>query len=98
MSKKLCCMVLRLNIDCNACYRKLRRILLNMKDLESHLIEKRQNRLSICGRFVPQDVAIKIRKKMNRRVEILDIEFSSDNEDEDSNNDHAESRPFLFSA
>ncbi|RZC61153.1 hypothetical protein C5167_022900 [Papaver somniferum] len=91
-------MVLRLNIDCNACYRKLRRILLNMKDLESHLIEKRQNRLSICGRFVPQDVAIKIRKKMNRRVEILDIEFSSDNEDEDSNNDHAESRPFLFSA
>ncbi|KAI3906377.1 hypothetical protein MKW92_017903 [Papaver armeniacum] len=91
-------MVLRLNIDCNACYRKLRRILLNMKDLESHLIEKRQNRISICGRFVPQDVAIKIRKKMNRRVEILDIEFSSDNENEDNNNDHAESRPFLFSA
>ncbi|KAI3836199.1 hypothetical protein MKX03_028178 [Papaver bracteatum] len=89
-------MVLRLNIDCNACYRKLRRILLNIKDLESHLIEKRQNRLSICGRFVPQDVAIKIRKKMNRRVEILDIEFSSDNENEDNNNDHAQSRPLLF--
>ncbi|MCL7049018.1 hypothetical protein MKW94_023721 [Papaver nudicaule] len=93
-------MVLRLNIDCNACYRKLRRILLNMKDLESHLIEKRQNRLTVCGRFVPQDVAIKIRKKMNRRVEILDIEFSSDNENEndDNNNDHLESRPFLHTA
>ncbi|KAI3911046.1 hypothetical protein MKW98_015703 [Papaver atlanticum] len=96
MSRKLCCMVLRLNIDCNACYRKLRRILLNIKDLESHLIEKRQNRLSICGRFVPQDVAIKIRKKMNRRVEILDIEFSSDNENEDNNNEHAQSRPLLL--
>ncbi|KAI3976918.1 hypothetical protein MKX01_008776 [Papaver californicum] len=93
-------MVLRLNIDCNACYRKLRRILLNMKDLESHLIEKRQNKLSICGRFAPQDVAIKIRKKMNRRVEILDIEFSTsdnENENEDNNNDHPQSRPFLFS-
>ncbi|KAI3906376.1 hypothetical protein MKW92_017902 [Papaver armeniacum] len=87
-------MVLRLNVD--ACYRKLRRILLNMKDLESHLIEKRQNILSICGRFVPQDVEIKFRKKRNRRVEILDIEFSSDNGNEDDNNDHVQSRPFLF--
>ncbi|KAI3911045.1 hypothetical protein MKW98_015702 [Papaver atlanticum] len=72
-----------------------------MKDLESPLIEKRQNRLSICGRFVPQDVSIKIikiRKKMNRIVEILDIEFSSDNENEDNNNDHAQSKPFLFPA
>ncbi|OVA05003.1 hypothetical protein BVC80_1211g71 [Macleaya cordata] len=88
MRKKfmLCCMVLRLNIDCNACYRKLRRILLNMQELESHLIEKKQNRLSICGRFSPRDVAIKIRKKMNRRVEILEIrEFSSDNDND--NND-----------
>ncbi|KAL8105944.1 hypothetical protein AgCh_029675 [Apium graveolens] len=29
---------------------------------------------SACGRFKPSDVAIKIRKKMNRRVEILEIQ------------------------
>ncbi|XVE91410.1 hypothetical protein REPUB_Repub01dG0007100 [Reevesia pubescens] len=71
---KLCCMVLRLNIDCNGCYRKLRRILLNMKEIETHLIEKQQCKVSVCGRFRPSDVAIKIRKKMNRRVEILEIQ------------------------
>ncbi|KAI5353094.1 PREDICTED: heavy metal-associated isoprenylated plant [Prunus dulcis] len=53
--------------------RKVRRILLNMKEIETHLIEKQQCRVSVCGRFVPADVAIKMRKKMNRRVEILEI-------------------------
>ncbi|XP_042482829.1 uncharacterized protein LOC122063186 [Macadamia integrifolia] len=72
MSGKIC-MVMKINIDCNCCYRKLWRILLNMKELETHLIEKKQSRVSICGKFIPQDMAIKIRKKMNRRVEILEL-------------------------
>lgn len=38
------------------------------------MIEKQQNRVTVCGRFVPADLAIKIRKKMKRRVEILEIE------------------------
>ena len=29
--------------------------------------------MSVCGAFVPQDVAIKLRKRTNRRVEILEI-------------------------
>ncbi|KAF3324199.1 heavy metal-associated isoprenylated plant protein 26 [Carex littledalei] len=62
-----------MNIDCNGCYRKIRSALLQMQELESHLIEKKQSRVSVCGVFNPQDVAIKIRKKTNRRVEILDI-------------------------
>lgn len=33
----------------------------------------------MCGRFVPQDVAIKIKKKTNRRVEIVDIQDLSEN-------------------
>ncbi|KAK9105688.1 hypothetical protein Scep_022532 [Stephania cephalantha] len=66
-------MVMRIRIDCNACYKKLRRILLNMHDLDSHLVEKKQNRVTVCGTFIPQNVAIKIRKKMRRRVEILEI-------------------------
>ncbi|XP_034198900.1 heavy metal-associated isoprenylated plant protein 6 isoform X2 [Prunus dulcis] len=73
MAGKYFCMVMRLNIDCNGCCRKVRRILLNMKEIETHLIEKQQCRVSVCGRFVPADVAIKMRKKMNRRVEILEI-------------------------
>lgn len=44
------------------------------EEIEKHLIEKQQNRVSVCGRFKPADVAIKLRKKMNRRVEILEIE------------------------
>ncbi|XP_022727374.1 heavy metal-associated isoprenylated plant protein 26-like isoform X2 [Durio zibethinus] len=80
LQKQLCCMMMRLNIDCNGCYKKLRRILLNMKEIESHMIEKQQCRVSVCGRFRPSDVAIKIRKKMNRRVEILEIQEVSDEE------------------
>lgn len=37
------------------------------------MIEKRQSRVIVFGSFIPQDVAIKIKKKTNRRVEILEI-------------------------
>ncbi|KAL9688721.1 hypothetical protein QQ045_033145 [Rhodiola kirilowii] len=74
MSAKVCCMVMRLNIDCNACCRKLRRIILNMKEIETHMIDKPHYQVSVCGRFRPSDIAIKISKKMKRRVAILDIE------------------------
>ncbi|KAG9458433.1 hypothetical protein H6P81_002941 [Aristolochia fimbriata] len=74
MSEKFCCMVMRINIDCNGCFRKVRRALLKIQELESHLIEKKRSRVSICGAFNPADMAIKIRKKLNRRVEILEIQ------------------------
>jgi len=47
--------------------------------LESHFLEKKQTRVIVCGSFIPQDVAIKIKKKTNRRVEILDIQDLSEN-------------------
>ncbi|ESW24770.1 hypothetical protein PHAVU_004G158700 [Phaseolus vulgaris] len=78
------CMVKRINIDCNGCYRKVKRAILDMPELDSHLLEKQQTNVVVCGRFIPQDVAIKIKKKTNRRVEILDIQDLSDsNEEED---------------
>ncbi|KAI5436297.1 hypothetical protein KIW84_022678, partial [Lathyrus oleraceus] len=81
--EKYCCMIMRINVDCNACCRKLRRIILRMKVIETHLIEKQQRRVCVCGRFVPSDVAIKIKKKLNRRVEILEIqEFEGEVQDE----------------
>ncbi|KAB1212622.1 hypothetical protein CJ030_MR5G022589 [Morella rubra] len=77
-------MIMRINIDCNGCCRKVRRALLNMQELETHLIEKNQCRVSVCGKFIPQEVAIKIRKQTNRRVEILDVqEFGNSTENHD---------------
>ncbi|XP_030552186.1 uncharacterized protein LOC115756507 isoform X2 [Rhodamnia argentea] len=87
MPLKVCCMTMRMSIDCNACCRKLRRIILNMKEIETHLIEKPHSRVSVCGRLRPSDVAIKLRKKMNRRVEILEIE------ELDSGDEHVEQNP-----
>lgn len=53
--------------------------------IETHLIEKQQRRVCVCGRFVPADVAIKIKKKLNRRVEILEVqEFEGEVQDEPS--------------
>lgn len=43
-------------------------------ELENHLIEEKQCRVIVCGKFVPQDMAIALRKKTNRRVEILEIQ------------------------
>ncbi|XP_061974308.1 uncharacterized protein LOC133696211 [Populus nigra] len=81
---RTCCMVLRINLDCNACSKKARRIILNMKEVETHMIEKQQCRINVCGRFRPSDVATKPRKKMNRRVEILVTQdFGSSKEQED---------------
>ena len=39
-----------------------------LPELESHLIDRKRHRVSVCGAFVPQDVAIKLRKRTNRRV------------------------------
>ncbi|OIT04758.1 PREDICTED: uncharacterized protein LOC109224624 [Nicotiana attenuata] len=74
MTQKLFCMVMRINIDCKGCYMKVSRALLTMPELETRFIEKNHSRVIVCGNFVPQDVAIKIRKKTNRRVEILEIQ------------------------
>ncbi|KAG5606513.1 hypothetical protein H5410_028005 [Solanum commersonii] len=68
-------MVMRVNLDCPCCCKKMRRIFLQMKEIEMHLIEKQEKRISIMGRFDPADIAIRIRKKMNRRVDILDIQL-----------------------
>ncbi|KAG6481344.1 hypothetical protein ZIOFF_057941 [Zingiber officinale] len=67
------CMTMRMNIDCNGCYRRIKRALMQMQELESHLVEKQHCRVSVCGTFIPQDIAIQLRKKINRRVEIMEI-------------------------
>ncbi|XP_027772731.1 heavy metal-associated isoprenylated plant protein 2-like [Solanum pennellii] len=74
MSGQKVCMVMRVNLDCPCC-KKMRRIILRMKEIEMHLIEKQEKRISIMGRLDPADTAIRIRKKMNRRVDILDIQL-----------------------
>ncbi|XP_027099715.2 heavy metal-associated isoprenylated plant protein 19 [Coffea arabica] len=81
MPGQVCCMVMKISLDCNGCCRKMRRIILRMKEIETHSIEKQHSRVIVCGRFVPADIAIKIRKKMKRRVEILEIEGLSSGSD-----------------
>ncbi|KAL4360438.1 hypothetical protein GQ457_04G012410 [Hibiscus cannabinus] len=119
---QFCCMVMRINIDCNGCYRKVRRALLDIQgqikcscfffsseflicffiyvgneinaELDTHLIEMKQSKVSVCGRFKPQEIAIKIRKKTNRRVEILEVqEFGSSNDEQS----HGE-KPFMITS
>ncbi|KAJ1289624.1 hypothetical protein BS78_02G179000 [Paspalum vaginatum] len=77
-----CRMILKMNIDCNGCYQRISRALLQMRvfslaELDSHMIDKRHSRVTVTGAFSPQDVAIKIRKRTNRRVEILDVREAS---------------------
>ncbi|XP_020881714.1 uncharacterized protein LOC9311355 isoform X2 [Arabidopsis lyrata subsp. lyrata] len=71
--KKQYCVVMRINLDCNACCRKARRIIINMK-VDTHMINKKERQVILCGRFRPSDVAVKLQKKMKRRVEILEVE------------------------
>lgn len=66
-------------------------------ELDTRLIEKKQSRVSVCGRFIPQDVAIKIRKKTNRRVAILEIQelstTSTNESDDQTGHDHHHQDP-----
>ncbi|TVU09494.1 hypothetical protein EJB05_42970, partial [Eragrostis curvula] len=48
-----------------------------LQELETHVIDKKHGRVRVCGAFSPQDVAIKIRKRTNRRVEILEVREAS---------------------
>eukprot|EP00258_Populus_trichocarpa_P008878 XP_002314871.3 LOW QUALITY PROTEIN: uncharacterized protein LOC7489353 [Populus trichocarpa] len=77
--------VLSADIRCAECQRRVADIMSRMNEVETHMIEKQQCRISVCGRFRPRsDVAIKLRKKMNRRVEILVTQdFGSSKEQED---------------
>lgn len=61
------------------------------------MIEKKECRVSVCGRFIPQDVAIKIRKKTNRRVEILDIQELQVNDNEQDQNQDQQRLPLISS-
>lgn len=38
------------------------------------MISKKERQVILCGRFRPSDVAVKLQKKMKRRVEILEVE------------------------
>ncbi|XP_020578039.1 heavy metal-associated isoprenylated plant protein 21 [Phalaenopsis equestris] len=67
------CMIMKINIDCGGCYRKIRDALLKLQELESHLIERKRGRVIVFGEFDPQAVAIRMRKMINRRVQILEI-------------------------
>ncbi|XP_018825314.1 heavy metal-associated isoprenylated plant protein 7-like [Juglans regia] len=90
MPGKYYCMLMKINVDCNACCRKLRRIILNMKEIDSNLIEQQQCRVCVCGIFKPSDVARKIQKKMKRRVGILEIqEFNTDGNEQGQRNNPA---------
>ncbi|XP_057447069.1 heavy metal-associated isoprenylated plant protein 25-like isoform X2 [Lotus japonicus] len=93
MTVKYFCMVMRINIDCNGCYRKVKRALLDMSELESHFLEKNQTRVIVCGRFIPQDVAIKIKKKTNRRVEILEIQDLSEDNNSEMEEEEQDQKP-----
>lgn len=62
------------------------------------MIEKKECRVSVCGRFIPQDVAIKIRKKTNRRVEILDIQELQVNDNEQDQNQDQQRLPLINSS
>ncbi|XAR72371.1 hypothetical protein NMG60_11018986 [Bertholletia excelsa] len=84
------CMLMRVRIDCPGCYRKLRRVILNMKEIETHSVEMQHCFVNVCGRFRPSDVAIKLRKKLNRRVEILEIQ---DYAPTDCHEDHQNPQP-----
>lgn len=44
------------------------------EEVETHMIHKKERQVIVCGRFRPSDVAVKLQKKMKRRVEILEIE------------------------
>ena len=44
-------------------------------ELDTHLLEKNRTSVVVCERFIPHDVAINIRIKTNRRIEILDLQF-----------------------
>ncbi|XP_010514212.1 PREDICTED: uncharacterized protein LOC104790206 isoform X2 [Camelina sativa] len=91
--KRQCCVVMRLNLDCNACCRKARRIIINMK-VDTHMISKKERQVIICGRFRPSDVVVKLQKKMKRRVEILEIEDLSGGHGGGEEGQHEQEQPY----
>lgn len=44
------------------------------EEVDTQMIEKKEDRIIVCGRFRPSDVVVKLQKKMKRRVEILEVE------------------------
>ncbi|KMT08293.1 hypothetical protein BVRB_6g142170 isoform A [Beta vulgaris subsp. vulgaris] len=70
--------VISADVRCTECQKRIVDIISRFNEVETHVIERQYNRVSVCGRFRPSDVAIKIRRRMNRRVEILEIQEFDD--------------------
>ncbi|CAN6478766.1 unnamed protein product [Victoria cruziana] len=66
-------MRMRVSIDCNGCYKKVRRALIKMPAIHNHVIDRKESRIEVSGTFKPPEVAIALRKRIKRRIEILEI-------------------------
>lgn len=44
------------------------------EEIDSHMVDKKERKIIVCGHFRPSDIAIKLQKRMKRRVEILEVE------------------------
>lgn len=59
------------------------------EEVDTHMIDKKERQIIVCGRFRPSDVAVKLQKKMKRRVEILEVEdLAGGHEEEGGGQEH----------
>jgi len=65
-------LVLKIRMDCNGCFKKVRRGLLNIHNIYSHWIDRKESTVKVEGSFDPDEMVKTIAKKTGRRVQVLD--------------------------
>ncbi|XP_057840827.1 heavy metal-associated isoprenylated plant protein 20 [Cryptomeria japonica] len=65
-------LVLRIKMDCLGCYNKVRKALMKIYDIHSHVIEKKENKVTVSGPFEPEELVKQIAKKTRKKVEVLE--------------------------
>nr|CAB3485039.1 unnamed protein product [Digitaria exilis] len=62
---------LKVYMHCDACERKVRRVVNKVEGVETVEIDREENKVTVTGDFEPEKVVKKIKRKTGKRAEIL---------------------------
>ncbi|XP_050235702.1 heavy metal-associated isoprenylated plant protein 19-like [Mercurialis annua] len=76
----------KISMYCNACERMVAKIISKFKGVETFTTDMNKHRVIVIGNMNPQKLLKKLKKKTNKRVEIIS---KKNEEDEDADNGHS---------
>ncbi|KAK9741537.1 hypothetical protein RND81_03G112600 [Saponaria officinalis] len=77
----------KISMYCNACEKSIARVISKIKGVEKFVTDMIRHRVIVTGRFCPNKVLKKLKKKTGKKVSIIEREEEKDDEWEEESNE-----------